>query len=201
VESMKEGQKEIYYAKGKDIDSIKKLPSVEDAENLGYEYLCFTDPVDELLAEMFEDYKKFEFKSLSDADVSLGNKEFLLDSAEDQEVLDFVKEVLKDKVDEVVSSNKLKSHPVYLSSGKGITFEMEQYLRMSYPDSNIKAKKILELNLNHPALMALKNKINTDRDKAEKYAEILYQQGRLIAGLKIEDPSGYTDLICSLWKE
>ena len=58
--------------------------------------------------------------------------------------------------------------------------------------------RILELNAEHPAFAALKNAYENDRDKAEKYAQLLYAQALLIADLPLEDPSAYTDLVCGL---
>ena len=68
------------------------------------------------------------------------------------------------------------------------------------PDMNIKAKRILELNVDHPAFVALETARIIEPEKAKKYAEILFNQAQLIAGLPIDNPSAYTDLICSLWK-
>jgi len=89
---------------------------------------------------------------------------------------------------------------VCLSSGQGITFEMEKYFTAVQPELGMKAKRILEINVDHPAFTAFEAARIIDPDKAKKYAEILYNQACLIAGLPIENPSAYTDLVCSLWK-
>ena len=101
---------------------------------------------------------------------------------------------------EVKASTKLKTHPVCLSSGEGITFEMEKYFTAVQPDMNMKAKRILEINVDHPAFITFRTARITDPEKAKKYARILYNQACLIAGLSIDDPSAYTDLLCSLWQ-
>ena len=62
------------------------------------------------------------------------------------------------------------------------------------------ADRILELNVEHPAFAALEVAVTADPDKAKKYAELLYDQALLIAGLPLDDPSGYTDLVCELMK-
>ena len=117
-----------------------------------------------------------------------------------RETLDFLKETLGSRVDQVKASSKLKSHPVCLTSGEGMTFEMEKYFAAVQPDLALKAKRILEVNVEHPAFAALESARITDPDRAKKYAEILLNQAMLIAGLPLENPSDYTDLICSLWK-
>ena len=113
---------------------------------------------------------------------------------------DFVKETLGDKVKEVKASARLKSHPVCLTAGEGLSFEMEKYFQAVQPDSPIHAERILELNVDHPAFQALESAVTADPEKAKKYARLLYDQALLIAGLPLEDPSGYTDLVCELMK-
>ena len=77
---------------------------------------------------------------------------------------------------------------------------MEKYFHAVQPDSPIKADRILELNVEHPAFQALETAVTDDPEKAKKYAELLYDQALLIAGLTLEDPSGYADLVCELMK-
>ena len=103
-------------------------------------------------------------------------------------------------MDTVKASTKLKTHPVCLTSGEGVTFEMEKYFTAVQPELGLKAKRILEINVDHPAFLAFETARVVDPEKAKKYAEILYNQALLIAGLPIDNPSAYTDLLCSLWK-
>ena len=117
-----------------------------------------------------------------------------------KDTFDFVKETLGDRVDVVKATTKLKSHPVCISSGEGITFEMEKYFQTIQPDTDIKADRILELNVDHAAFAALEAAVSADPEKAKKYATLLYNQALLIAGLPLEDPSAYTDLVCELMK-
>ena len=117
-----------------------------------------------------------------------------------QEALDFIKKTLGDKVDEVIASSRLKSHPVCLSSGDGISFEMERYFKAVGQDMPIKAKRILEINTAHAAFRKIDQLMTTDPDKAGKMAEVLYNQALLIAGLPLDNPSEYTDMIAELMK-
>ena len=81
----------------------------------------------------------------------------------------------------------------------GLSFEMEKYLNRVAPgDEKLKTGRIMELNAEHPAFAALKAAYDSDKDKAKKYAQLLYSQALLIADLPLEDPSAYTDLVCSL---
>ena len=98
-------------------------------------------------------------------------------------------------------SKKLKTHPVCLTAGDGMSFDMERYFNAVQPELGMKAKRILEINVQHSAFAALEKARVNDSEKAKKYAAILLNQAKLIAGLPIDDPSGYTDLLCSLWNE
>ena len=198
VSRMKPDQKYIYYASGDTIEAIDRLPQTEVLKDGGYEILYFSDKMDEFVADMFRKYADKPFRSVLDGDLGLAPAE-KKDEALYKEGLDFIKKTLGEKVDEVVSSSRLKSHPVCLSSGDGITFEMERYFKAVGQDMPVKAKRILEVNTDHPAFAAIDRTMTANPDKAAKYCEVLYNQALLIAGLPIEDPSAYTDLLCSLW--
>lgn len=200
VERMKEDQEYIYYATGDSFDAVDKMPQTELLKDKGIEILYFTDNTDEFIPDMFRKYKEKSFMSVIDGDFDLGDGK-----SEDeltktfQDTFDFVKNSLGDKVDVVKATNKLKTHPVCLSSGEGITFEMEKYFTAVNPGLGMKAKRILELNVDHQAFLALDRARIDDPEKAAKMCEVLYNQSLLIAGLPIDDPSGYTDTVCSLF--
>ena len=110
----------------------------------------------------------------------------------------FLKETLKDKVSDVQISSKLKSHPVFLSSTGEVTLEMEKYFAQMKMEDAPKAQRVLELGADHPMFNKLQQAFSSDRDRAAKLAQLLYQQASLIAGFAIEDPTAYTDLVCEL---
>ena len=199
VSRMPESQKYIYFAAGESIEAIDHMPQTEVLMDSSTEILYFTDKTDEFIADMFRTYQEKEFRSaLDDEPETTGEEKKEPDEAA-QPALDFIRETLGAKVDGVKASTRLKTHPVCLTCGEGLTFEMEKYFTAVQPDLGLKAKRILEVNTNHPAFAALESARETDPEKAKKYAEILYQQACLIAGLPIENPSDYTDLLCSLW--
>ena len=199
VSRMPESQKYIYFAAGESIEAIDHMPQTEVLKDSSTEILYFTDKTDEFIADMFRTYQEKEFRSaLDDEPETTGEEKKEPDEAA-QPALDFIRETLGAKVDGVKASTRLKTHPVCLTCGEGLTFEMEKYFTAVQPDLGLKAKRILEVNTNHPAFAALESTRETDPEKAKKYAEILYQQACLIAGLPIENPSDYTDLLCSLW--
>jgi len=202
VSRMKEGQAVIYYAAGENVAAIDRLPQIEGLKDGGTEILYFTEEVDEFAAQMMHAYKDKEFRSALDGELEEPKdgekKDEPAEQDEHKAVFDFVKEALGDRVKEVRASKKLKSHPVCLTAGEGLSFEMEKYLRAVQPDQSVKAERILELNTTHPAFAALEKAVTDDPEKAKKYASLLYDQAVLIAGLPLDDPSGYTDLVCEL---
>ena len=201
VSRMKEDQKYIYYAAGETVDKIDKLPQTEGLRDAGTEILYFTEEVDEFCAQTLRTYKEKEFRSVLDQEIEEGAEKKAEEEAEAHKgTFDFVKEALGDKVKEVKASARLKSHPVCLTAGEGLSFEMEKYFQAVQPDASIKADRILELNVEHPAFQALEAAVEVDPEKAKTYAALLYNQALLIAGLPLEDPSGYTDLVCGLMK-
>ena len=200
VDRMPEDQKFIYYATGESVDAIDHLPQTELVKEHDYEMLYFTDNTDGFIPDMFDKYRDKPFRSVVDGELELDDEKKPDETEHYKEAFTFIKEALGDKVTEVKASTKLKTHPVCLSSGEGITFEMEKYFTAVQPDLNMKAKRILEVNVDHPAFLAFETARIVEPEKARKYAQILYNQACLIAGLPIDDPSAYTDLLCSLWK-
>ena len=201
VGRMKEDQKYIYYAAGETLDKVDKLPQTELLKDKGIEILYFTEDIDEFCAQTIRSQDDKELRSILDQEIEEGAEKKAEEAADSHKAaFDFVKEALGGKVKEVKASTRLKSHPVCLTAGEGLSFEMEKYFQAVQPDSPIKADRILELNVEHPAFTALETAVTADPDKAKKYAELLYDQALLIAGLPLDDPSGYTDLVCELMK-
>ena len=197
VERMQADQKFIYFAAGSTVEAIDRLPQTELLKEKQIEILYFTDKADEFIPDTLRTYREKPFRSVVDGDLELpGEKK---DTLKYQDTFFFIKNALDGQVDEVKASTKLKTHPVCISSGQGITFEMEKYFRAVQPERKMRAKRILELNVSHRAFKALEKARMTDPERAKKYAKILYNQALLIAGLPLDDPSDYTDLICSLW--
>ncbi len=198
VDRMKEEQKFIYFATGENAAAIDTLPQTELLRSKGFEILYCTEDVDEFTLQSLMQYKEKKFCSATNDDLGIENEQKDEEEKDSSALLTFVKETLGDKVSEVTASKKLVSHPVCLTAKGGISFEMEKYFNSVQPDSGMKAQRVLELNLSHHAVKTMEELIQTDIEKAKKYAEVLYCQALLIAGLPLENPSEYTDLICSI---
>ena len=200
---MKEEQEFIYYACGEDAAKIRKLPQAERILDAGYEILLLTEDVDEFCMQILAEYDGKKFKSINEED-ALPETEEEKKAAEEKneagkEVLAFLKETLGERIKEARISRILKNHPVCMVADGPVSLEMEKHLRRQGADlASFKVERVLELNADTPAYAALKTAIANDPEKAKKYAELLYCQALLIADLPLEDPSAYTDLVCSL---
>ncbi len=208
VSRMKEEQKYIYFASGSSIARIEALPQTEMVRDKGYEILYFTDHVDEFTMQMMHDYNGKEFKSVSADDLGLetdAEKEEIKKAEEDNKGLfDLMTEKLGGKVKAVKLSQRLKTHPVCITSEGMLSVEMEKVLS-AMPDEqahNAKAEKILEINASHPIFEKLKKLYAEDnKDKVAEYADILYSQALLIEGMPIENPVEFTNKLCEIMAE
>lgn len=205
VSRMPEGQEYIYYAAGENEAQLAKLPQTERILDKGYEIFWCTDDVDEFVMQFVGEYKDKKTKSVNDDDALPESedekKEAEQKAANNKEVLDFVKETLGDKIKEARISRILKSHACCLTADGGVSIEMEKYMRKQGGElADFQGEHVLELNADSSAFAAMKNALSSDKELAAKYAKILYDQALLIAGLPLEDPSEYSDLVCSLMK-
>ena len=201
VSRMPETQKHIYYATGDSAAQIKRLPQCERLTDLGFEVLCLADDIDEFLMKILYQIEEKELKSISEADLDLENEEEKEKLEKEKEagkdLFEAMKEALGEKVSQVVPTTRLKSHPVCLTSGTGISLEMERVLQ-SQPGAEelpMKAERVLELNINHPIYAKLQA---VEGDALKDYANLLYNQALLIEGFPVEDPVEFSNAICRL---
>ena len=202
VDGMAEGQEHIYFAAGESRQRLSQLPQMELLQDKGYDVLFFTEDVDEFIPQTLQKFAEKDFKNIASDDLGLTSDEEKKAMEEKNEAakptLDFIKETLGDRVKDVRLSATLKSHPVCLVPDEGMSFEMEKYFQKMNPEMGFKAGRILELNPEHAVFATLQIAVAQDPEKAKKYVEVLYDQALLMAGLPIDNPTEYTDRICSL---
>ncbi|MBQ8068545.1 MAG: molecular chaperone HtpG [Solobacterium sp.] len=202
VSRMKEDQKEIYYACGSTIDDIEKLPVLSKVRNKEYEILYFTDSIDEFVIRMMMNYDEKPFRSVTEASLDLDTEEEKkareTAAEENKDMLEAMKNALGENVSEVRISSRLTDDPVCLVADQGMSIEMEKVLSQDPMNRGLKATKILEINPNHPIFAKLQDVFRTQPDAINDYADILYDQARLIEGLPIEDPAEYARRIVDL---
>ena len=193
-ENMKEGQKYIYFASGKSIESIQLLPEIEKFKKDGIDVLFLTKDIDEFAFTMMNEYEKVEFRNISAHD-----KESLSDDeksklevleAENKELLDNIKDSLGAKVDKVSLSTKLVDSPVCISTQNGLSLSMEQTINQVPGDEKAKASKVLEVNPNHELFKAI-SEFKGDKELIKKYSDVLYDEAMLLEGFEIEDKATF----------
>lgn len=205
VSRMKEDQKDIYYASGDTISNIKMMPQVESILDKGYEVLYLTEYLDEFVIKILGTYKDKKFINVCDNELDTSSEEEKEEikkvNEENKDMLQAVKEQLKDRVEEVRFTNKLKKHPVCLTSMGELSTSMEKIINAMPNDGseNVHAKTILEINEEHPISDKLKELYKEGKlEEVNKYSNILYNQARLISGLPVENPNELTEMICEI---
>ncbi|MFK7697117.1 molecular chaperone HtpG [Paenibacillus sp. HJGM_3] len=200
VSRMPEEQKYIYYASGESNERIEKLPQTELVADKGFEILYFTDDIDEFAIKMLMTYKEKEFKSVSSGDLGIeaDNKEENEANTEYKDLFEYMQSQLGGKVSEVKASKRLKSHPVCLSAAGDLSIEMEKILKTMPNNADVKADKVLEINVNHTVFQSLKDAFAGDKEKLNLYTALLYNQALLIEGLPLQDPVEFTNDICKI---
>lgn len=202
VASMKEGQKDIYFASGATREACMNLPQVEAIKNKGYDLLILTDHVDEFMLQVLSNYDGKAFKSINQGDLDLLSEE---ESKEIDKLKEDNKDLFEDikkavpELKDVVLSKRLTDSPVCLRAGENLSFEMEKVLN-AQADSNgkIKADRILEINPNHEIFKKMMESYKADKESINDYAKILYGEALLMEGMPVENPKEFTELISKL---
>jgi molecular chaperone HtpG len=200
VSRMPEDQKYIYYASGESVERIDRLPHTERVADKGYEILYFTDDVDEFAIKMLMSYKEKEFRSVSSGDLGLESDadEQKDESEDDKELFEAMKTILDGTVKQVRASKRLKNYPVCLTAEGEVSIEMEKILKAMPNNQDVKADKVLEINVGHDVFQSLKAAYSQDKEKLSLYTNLLYSQALLIEGLPIQDPVEFTNNVCKI---
>lgn len=200
VSRMNKDDDTIYYACGETIDKIDMLPQVESLKEKKKEVLYLTDYVDEFVLKMLDKYEDKKFVNISSNDFDLSSeeeKETLKKKNEDaKEMFDYMKKELGNEVSQIRFTNKLKKHPLCLTSEGNITVEMQKVINAMPTDEHIDAKLVLEINEEHPIAKKIEDLYKNDKDTLKKYTKILYDEARLIEGLPVENPTELSNLVC-----
>ena len=214
VKRMPEGQKEIYYAAGRDKDAVKNTPQMEAIREKGYEVLYFIDKIDEFASAVIINYKEKPLRNISAADLDFDTEEEKKEKeekrkekeTESKSLLETLKKHLENEVKEVRLSSRLKNSAVCLVSGSdGISINMEQVLSEAAM-SNMpapKATRILEINPDHKIFAKL-NEIytaNPESSKLNDFAQVLYNQALLMEGIAPKDPVKFASMISEIMSE
>ena len=205
VSRMSEEQSFIYYAAGESAAMAAAVPQCERVQKAGFEVIYLTEEVDEFIVQTLANYQEKTFKSVLDEDALPENEEekkaLENKNEENKDLLDFVKESLGERVNAVRLSASLGSHSVALNYEGPISIEMEKYFAKIEQDMGgmpMKAQRVLELNPDSRSFVLMQELWIKERSKAEKVAKVLYQQALLAAGLPLENPGEFNNMIWEL---
>merc|ERR1712164_3571 len=208
VSRMKENQKDIYYITGESKEIVAASAFVEKVKKKGFEVLYLVDPIDEYAVQQLKEYdgKKLvcvtkEGLELPEDDDEKKRQEEL--KAEFEELCKVIKEILDKKIEKVVVSNRLVGSPCCIvTSTYGWSANMErimkaQALRDTSTMGYMAAKKHLEINPEHQIMIALKKKVDVDKnDKSIRdLITLLYETALLSSGFSLENPQDHASRI------
>ena len=199
VKSMQPDQKEIYYITGEKLSALLNSPHLEKLKEKNYEVLLMTDPVDEWVAQSLTEYDGKPLKSAEKGDLGLETVDDAKKEAYNA-LFGFIKGQLEAKVKEVKPSTRLKDSVACLS---GDTWDMSAYMEKLLKASGQKppeAKRVLELNMDHPVVEKIKTLFESDRDNPmlKDYSELLFDMAVVGEGGKLDDPGRFAKMIGDL---
>lgn len=201
VNKLKEEDKNIYYCAGETVDKIDMLPQVEGIKDK-HEVLYLTDYVDEFAIMAIHEYKGKTFVNVSNESTDLSTEEekekINKENSDNKDMLEEMKKVLEGNVEEVKLTNKLKSHPVCLTTTGEVSTSMEKVINAMPTDEKIKANEVLEINASHKIVDKLKDLYKNNKDEFTKYTKVIYYEARLIEGLPIDNPTELSNLMCDI---
>ncbi|MDM8549835.1 molecular chaperone HtpG [Desulfobacterales bacterium HSG2] len=199
VDNMKSDQKEIYYITGDSLSALINSPHIEQLKDKDYEVLLMTDPVDEWVTMSLTEYKEKKLKSAEKGDLELDKVD---DKKKDEytDLFKYIQTSLEDKIKEVKPSSRLRDS---LSCLSGDTHDMSAYMEKLLKSSGqetVGAKRVLELNVNHPALGKIKTLFEEDKDNEmlKDYSNLLLDMAIISEGGKVENPARFSKMVGEL---
>jgi heat shock protein beta len=206
VSRMKEGQSQIYYLGGESLEMVQSSPLIETLVKKGYEVLFMVDPIDEYAINHLEKFDgKYKLTNIGRENLKLDGDEEAEDEKKNEEeyksLTSFLKSVLGHKIDRVVISSRLTQSPSALVAGsQGMTANMERIFKaqaLAEKNAGFYARKILEINPQHPIIKELLRRVSTDAEDqtARDIAELMYDTASLQSGFALEDTAKFSQRV------
>jgi molecular chaperone HtpG len=213
VSRMEDNQPGIYYITGESKRAVETSPFLEKLKKKGYEVLFMIDPIDEYSVQQLKEFEGKKLLSATKEGLDINEDEdekaaFEEAKAKTESLCKLMKEVLDDKVEKVVVSNRLADSPCCLVTGEyGWSANMErimkaQALRDTTQSAYMSSKKTMEVNPTNAIIAALREKADADQsDKTVKdLIWLLYDTSLLTSGFSLEEPATFASRIHRLVK-
>ncbi len=203
VAGMKQGQNDIFYMTGTSLGDMAASPYLEVFREKEYEVLFLTDDIDDLIFSGFE-YKGKKFQSVQKGDINLERTgEKIKTDGRFDNLIDFMKTILKEDVKEVRVSGRLKDSPCCLVGDVGdLDPRMEKMLKAMGQEVPVQ-NKVLEINPDHPIFASMKELFERDGmvPLLEEYSRLLLDQALLLSGSRPKDPARFSRYLSDLMVE
>jgi molecular chaperone HtpG len=208
VTRMGEAQKTIYYITGDNKKKLENSPFIEEAKRRGLEVLFMTEPIDEYVMQQVKDFDDKKFVCLTKEGVKFEETEEDKKRKEEEKqsferLTKQMKEILGDKVEKVVLTERLSTSPcILVTSEFGWSANMEQIMKMqalrdASMSSYMVSKKTMEINPTHAIVKELRRRVEADQsDKTVKdLVFLMFDTSLLASGFALDDPNSYADRI------
>jgi molecular chaperone HtpG len=208
ISRMPESQKDIYYITGETKKSVETSPFIEKCKKRNYEVLFMVDPIDEYCVQQLKEYDGKKLVSVTKEGLKFEESEedkkaWQELTADFEPLAKLMKEILGDKVEKVVMSERMTESPCVLVTGEyGWTANMErimraQALRDNSMSSYMASKKTMEINPKHSIMKELKAKAAADKgDKTVKdLVHLLFETSLLTSGFSLDEPATFAGRI------